>query len=91
MLIIKGWSLLGGIRSRSINKLGGVEEKTRSQDKIGFGIHPGLGRTHPSAKAQRRASLANLYLAQTWVCEELHVCSLFGCEKKQVVEAWKSR
>ena len=74
---------MGGVRRRN-TKLQGAEGKTGSRDRIAFGVQPGLSWTPRSAEHAEESWLANLYLGQTWVCEELHICSLFGCEKSQV-------
>lgn len=74
---------MGGVRRRNI-QLQGAERKTGSRDKIAFGVQPGLSSRSRSAEHAEESWLANVYLGQTWVCEELHLCSLFGCEKSQV-------
>lgn len=74
---------MGGVRRRNI-QLQGAGRKTGSRDKIAFGVQPGLSSRSRSAEHAEESWLANVYLGQTWVCEELHLCSFFGCEKSQV-------
>lgn len=75
---------MGGTRSRNGNKFGGIEENTRRQDEIRFGIHLWVAETQISAEGSEESKFHQSLIWDRFWSRRNCMFVLYLGEKKQV-------